>query len=80
MDWAKVDAPLAAALVDAGDDEAIPVFVHLDPGVEDVPGFPEGQAGLRTTTLSAAEVAALTDHPAVIQIRLSTALRPIADP
>lgn len=79
MDWSKLDAGLAAALADGRADDRYVVFVHLGPaadpgGLPDLPGGPEGDGSVRTATVSAVEVAQLTERAEVRQIRLSQAL------
>ena len=80
MDWAKVDAPLAAALAGADDDEPLAVFVHLDRARADAATLdrlglarPSGDVG--TASLRPVQIAALTDQPWVRQVRLSGRLR-----
>lgn len=86
MDYGKVDAALAAALADIADADAdrreLSVFIHLDdPGDEGrealtrmgVTGAAEHQAC--TATVSARQVADLSERPWVRQLRLSARLR-----
>ena len=64
-----------------GAERRLPVFVHVDADAADavllaelqVAGPPGG--GVRTATLSPADVARLTDQPWVTQVRLSGPLR-----
>jgi len=81
VDWSKVDAGLAGAL-DGGDDASrYSVLVHLvpgaDPGVVATWGVASaGTGSVRTATLSAAEVAHLTDRAEVASLRIARPLRP----
>ena len=84
MNYGKVDGPLAAALADISDadERALSVFIHLeDPGEEGLEalaqmGIRSGAAELTcTATLSAREVADLSDRPWVSRLRLSARLR-----
>jgi hypothetical protein len=91
VDYAKVDASLAAALAATGASDArtgaerLTVFVHL---ADDVgPAEREALAGLgldpagdpeaatTTATLTPAQVAALSERPSVRRIQLSERLR-----
>jgi len=84
MDWSKVDARLAGALAAGDASSRHTVFIHLAPGAE-----PEllatlgvasaGEGAVRTATLSAAEVARLSDRDEVGFLRMSGPLRP-SDP
>jgi len=79
MDWSKVDAGLAGALADDDAGGRYAVFVHFDPGADpEVLGAlgvaVTGHGDVRTATVSAAEVARLTDEAGVRHVRLSTRL------
>ena len=81
MDWSKVDAALAAVLADAdGGARRLPVFVHVDaeqadPSLLDALDM-HGEGGMvRTGTVSADEVAQLTDRPWVTRVQLAGPLR-----
>jgi hypothetical protein len=86
VDWRKVDAPLASALAGAPDDESFPVFVHLDPSRADAEIL--DQLGLEhdddreieSASLSAAQLAVLTDQPWVQRVRLGGRLRLLRPP
>ena len=84
MDWAKVDAALAAALAGASAEEALPVFVQVDraaAGDEALGRLNLGDAGdVATASLSPAELDALTDHHGVVFVRLSGHLRLLVEP
>lgn len=88
MDWAKVDAPLAAALAGASADDALPVFVHVDRSAADTDAHGDdldllnlAQAGdVGTASLSPAQVDALTERDWVVTVRLSGRLRLLAEP
>jgi len=80
VDWSKLDAGLAAAVAeDAGPTRRFVVFVHLDSdgdgvltgvGVEAA-----GEGQVRTATLSARQVATLSDRDQVRRLVLSPSLR-----
>jgi len=79
MDWSKVDAGLAGALADDDAGRRYAVFVHLDPEADpEVLGAlgvaAAGRGAVRTATVSAADVARLTDEAGVRHLRLSTPL------
>ena len=86
MDFRKIDAPLAAALEDAGstDERVLDVFVHTKPlsGSEPLEllhrlnthGRPD-QRQVFTAALSPSEIAQLSDQPWVDYLRLSRPLR-----
>ena len=84
MNWAKVDAALAAALADApAGGRILRVFVHVDPATADAGvcarlgvGPPEG--AVRTATLSAREVAELSELAWVRRLALSGRARLLA--
>ncbi len=90
MDWSKLDAGLAAALAeDADPTRRFVVFVHLDPeggGMLTGAGIDAaGEGQVRTATLSARQVATLSDRNQVRRLVLSFPLRladqpPQADP
>lgn len=85
MDYGKLDAGLASALDDIGDDDRprLPVFVHIDPDrAQDardvlatlgVTGSLQG--GIATATLSPGQVRQLSDRPEVRQLGLATPLQ-----
>lgn len=90
MNYAKVDAALAAALAapdqrDVVDSPRLAVFVQLAEGVapaerEALAGLglvsvPPGEATTCTATLTPAQVAALSDQPSVRRLQLSGRLR-----
>lgn len=84
MDWSKVDAGLAAALAeDKGPARRFVVFVHLDPQAGGRLGDAEveaaGEGPVRTATVSAEQVAALSDQGQVRRLVLSQPMR-LADP
>lgn len=85
MDWGKVDAQLASALAGVADDEPLPVFVQVDRSRADADvlaqlglGTDDGDVG--TTSLSAAQVADLTDQAWVERVQLSGRLRLLRQP
>lgn len=87
MDWGKVDAPLASALAGAGPEDPLPVFVFLDRSRVDADVLDqlglgrEGDGGeVGSASLSAAEVAALTDEAGVQRVHLSGRLRLLRRP
>ena len=80
-----MDAPLASALAGAADDEALPVFIQVDRSQADAQvldelglGMDDGDIG--TTSLSAAQVAALTDQAWVQRVQMSGRLRMLRQP
>ena len=80
MDWSKLDAGLAAAVAeDADPTRRFVVFVHLDPeggGVLTAAGVDAaGEGQVRTATLSALQVATLSDRDQVRRLVLSLPLR-----
>ncbi len=80
MDWSKLDAGLAAAVAeDADPTRRFVVFVHLDPeGGEVLTGAGIDAAGeglVRTATVSALQVATLSDQDQVRRLVLSRPLR-----
>ncbi len=81
MDWRKIDAPLASALAGASDDDALPVFVHLDRAradgdVLDRLGLGVDEDGdVSTASLSRSDRADLTDQVWVRRVSLSGRLR-----
>ncbi len=80
MDWSKLDAGLAAALTeDADHARRFVVFVHLGPeggGVLTGAGIDAaGEGQVRSATLSARQVAALSDRDQVRRLVLSPSLR-----
>jgi hypothetical protein len=81
VDWSKLDAGLAAAVAeDADPTRRFVVFVHLDPeggGVLTGAGIDAaGEGQVRTATLSALQVATLSDRDQVRRLVLSLPLRP----
>jgi hypothetical protein len=84
VDWAKVDAPLAAALAGASADDALPVFVHVDRSAADVNALDAlnlGDVGdVGTALVSPAQVDALTERDWVLSVRLSGHLNLLAEP
>ncbi len=84
MDWGKIDAPLASALAGAADDDRLPVFVHLDRSRADRATLDRLGLGRRggevsTASLSAADLADLTDKAWVRRVSLSGRLRLLDD-
>lgn len=80
MDWSKLDAGLAAAVAEDEDPTRLfVVFVHLDPegdGVLAAAGIDAaGEGQVRTATLSALQVATLSDRDQVRRLVLSLPLR-----
>jgi hypothetical protein len=78
VDWTKVDAALAGELDRAGDGDVIAVFVHVDLDTcdRDENEVPlAGQGEVRTTTVTVAQVADLTDQAWVRHLRWSGPLR-----
>lgn len=90
MDFAKVDASLAAALAAPGADahaggERLTVFVHLadDVGTAEREALArlgldragDPEAATTTATLTPAQVAALSERPSVRRMQLSERLR-----
>lgn len=80
MDWSKVDAGLAASLAEDPDPgRRFVVFVHLDPqarGILAASGIDaEGEGSVQTATVSALEVAGLSDRSEVRRLVLSHRLR-----
>ncbi len=91
MDHSKLDAGLVAALEEAAPaaarPPAVPVFVHLNPGLSKTEreklaklGLPasslnSAQGGIATATLSPEQVRQLAESPSVRQLRLSVPLR-----
>lgn len=87
MDWGKVDAPLASALAGASPDEALSVFVQIDPSRGQIDGDVLDRLGLgrdagdvTTASLSPAQLDALTDEEWVRYVRLSGRLRLLSPP
>lgn len=71
MDWAKLDAALAAALTDDDGTGRFLVLIHATgPPAPGAAGAPS----VRTDSLSAQEIEQLTDQPEVRQVRLSSRL------
>lgn len=87
MDWSKVDAGLAGALADAGDDEVqrLAVFIHLDAEGADRSFLaaldlePPEKGAVCTAALSPADLDRLTEQPWVVRVRLSGPLRLMGD-
>lgn len=80
MDWSKVDAGLAVSLAeDADPGRRFVVFVHLDPqarGTLAAAGIDAGGEGsVQTATVSALQVAALSDRSEVRRLELSHLVR-----
>lgn len=81
MDWSKLDPGLAGAMADDDATRRYPVFVHLtseggagvlsDLGVE-----ASGAGTVRTASLTADDVARLTERDEISHLRLSAPLRP----
>jgi len=81
VDWSKIDAGLAGALAAGDDASRYAVLVHVAPGtdpavVASLGVAPTGEGTVRTATLSAAEVARLSDRDEVTHLRMSRPLRP----
>ena len=78
MEWSKVDARLAVALSGEGRSGSFAVFVHLDPdGDPDDPLISalDGEDPVRTASLTSDQIDALSEHPRVRHLRLSSSLR-----
>ncbi len=85
MNWGKVDAPLASALAGAADDEALPVFIQVDRSQADAEvldrlGIGNDDGDIGTTSLSPAQLAALTDEVWVRRVQLSGRLHLLRQP
>lgn len=84
MDWSKVDGRLAVALSEEGPSSSFAVFVHLDPeaDLDDllISAVGAGEDPVRTAMLTPDQVDALSEHPQVRHLRMSTSLRTTGEP
>lgn len=80
MDWSKVDAALAGAMAEGSDPgRRYVVFIHLGPGgdeaLTDLGLDGSGGGAVRTATVTARQVEALSSHAGVRHVALSRSLR-----